>query len=125
MKTFEGIVVSNQMKNTVVVEVFRVTPHPLYRKLVKLSKKFKADTVDFGNINVGAVVRITETKPMSKDKYFKVSKVISKGEGLVSVDSEKELEKVMKVTEKKPVKTEEPKTEKRKEKTPKKEPKSK
>lgn len=125
MRTFEGIVRSTSMKNTVVVEVFRVTPHPLYRKLIKLSKKFKADTDGIENINVGSVVRITETKPMSKDKYFKVSKVISKGEGIATTDSEKELERVLKTTEKKPAKKEEVKIEKGKEKAPKKEPKSK
>lgn len=76
MKIFEGKVVSIGMTNTVVVEIFRTTPHPLYKKLVRLSKKFKVDTNGFNEIGVGSVVKITETKPMSKGKYFKISEVV-------------------------------------------------
>ena len=73
--TFEGIVVSIKMQNTVVVEVFRRKPHPLYKKLLKRSTRFKVETGGL-SVNVGDKVRITETKPISKDKHFKLMEVI-------------------------------------------------
>jgi small subunit ribosomal protein S17 len=79
MKIFEGIVISTKMNNTVIVEVSRRTPHPLYKKLIKRSKKYKADTTDV-NAEVGNRVRIVETKPFSKDKYFKVLEVMNNKE---------------------------------------------
>ena len=75
MKRFEGKVVSVGMTNTIVVEVFRVTPHPLYRKLVRSSKKYKVDTNGFEDIAIGSGVEITETRPISKGKYFKVTNI--------------------------------------------------
>ena len=74
-KTFEGTVVSVKMQNTAVVEVFRRKPHPLYKKLLKRSTRFKAETGGV-SINIGDKVRITETKPISKDKHFKLMEVI-------------------------------------------------
>lgn len=75
MKIFEGIVVSGGKNNTVVVEVSRRTPHPLYKKLIRLSKKLKADTTGI-EVMIGEKVKIAETRPMSKDKYFKVIEII-------------------------------------------------
>lgn len=77
MKVFEGIIVSNGMNKTAVVEVYRRISHPLYKKLIKKSKKYKVDNNGFGDIVVGSVVRITETKPISKDKYFKILEVLN------------------------------------------------
>ncbi len=68
-KQLTGIVVSNSMQNTIVVEVVRRTPHPLYKKLIKRSKKIKADT-NGKQVEVGTRVIIAETKPLSKDKHF-------------------------------------------------------
>jgi len=76
MKNFEGKIISTGMTNTVVVEVLRVTPHPLYRKLVRTSKKYKVDTNGLSDLTVGSTVEITETKPMSKYKFFKVTKIV-------------------------------------------------
>jgi small subunit ribosomal protein S17 len=70
-KTFIGNVVSNKMINTVVVEITRSIPHPMYGKLIKKTNKLKADTNGM-EIAVGQTVKIEETKPMSKDKHFKV-----------------------------------------------------
>ena len=75
MKIFEGIVVSISMNNTAVIEVSRRTPHPLYKKLIRRSKKLKADTLG-QTVIVGNTVRITETRPISKDKYFKITQII-------------------------------------------------
>jgi len=64
------------MKDTMIVEVFRKTPHPMYKKIIKRSKKYKVDCIGFENITVGSAVKIIETRPISKDKYFKISEVI-------------------------------------------------
>lgn len=74
-KTFEGKVISSKMQNTVMVEVFRRKPHPLYKKLLKRSTKFKVDTGKH-SVSVGDKVRIIETRPISKDKHFKIEEVI-------------------------------------------------
>lgn len=94
------------MNRTVIVEIFRVTPHPLYKKLVKRSKKYKVDTQGFNEIKIGSKVRIVETKPISKDKYFKISKIISEGKDLLIESNEKEAENILeKTTKKKTAKT--------------------
>ena len=62
------------MQKTAVVEVARIAPHPLYKKLLKRSTKIKADTGSL-ELNVGDKVIIGETRPISKDKKFKVLEV--------------------------------------------------
>lgn len=97
-KILTGYVVSDKMQNTVVVEVTRKVRHPLYNKSVKVSKKYKADSNDIGAV-FGDLVQIEETRPMSKDKYFKViAKVTGKSE------QEAEVEAKAEATEKKTVK---------------------
>lgn len=76
VKTLNGIVTSIGMKNTAVVEVFRRVPHPLYKKLLKRSKKYKVDT-EGKEVSVGDFVQISETRPISKDKHFKLTRVIT------------------------------------------------
>lgn len=76
MKVFEGNIVSVGMNRTVVVEVVRRTPDPLYKKLIKLSSKFKVDTAGFENLEIGQKVRIVETRPISKQKNFKILSVV-------------------------------------------------
>lgn len=77
MKIFEGIVTSIGMNKTVVVEVSRKTPHPLYKKLIKRSKKLKADNTGFEELKIGNRVKIIETRPISKNKYFRVSQILA------------------------------------------------
>ena len=68
-KVLSGVVVSNKMKDTIVVSVERYEKHPKYAKFIKRRKKFKAH--DTGNTaKVGDKVQIVETRPMSKDKHF-------------------------------------------------------
>lgn len=74
-KTFEGTVVSLKMHNTAVVEIVRRVPHKLYKKLLKRSKKLKAD-INGLELKIGDKVRITEVKPISKTKHFKAMEVI-------------------------------------------------
>ncbi len=70
-KTLSGTVVSDKMKDTVVVLVERYEKHPKYKKYIRIQKKFKAH--DAGNTKkIGDKVTITETKPISKDKHFMV-----------------------------------------------------
>ena len=72
-KVLKGVVVSDKMDKTVVVEVTRFVEHKKYGKRIKKVKKYKAHDAD--NIKkVGDVVEIEETKPISKDKHFKVVK---------------------------------------------------
>lgn len=65
------------MKNTVVVEVTEHKPHPLYRKLLKKSKRFKADPKG-QTLIVGDIVRITGTRPLAGNKHFAVTEVLPK-----------------------------------------------
>ncbi len=74
-KIFEGKIVSLKMQKTAVVEVVRRKPHPIYKKLLKRSKKYKVDTGGF-DVRQGDKVRIIETRPISKDKHLKITEVI-------------------------------------------------
>jgi small subunit ribosomal protein S17 len=76
-KVLTGKVISMKMQNTAVVEVSRRVPHPLYKKLLKKGKHFNVDIAG-KNVEVGNEVRIVETKPISKTKYFAIKEVITK-----------------------------------------------
>ena len=70
-KTLSGTVVSDKMKDTVVVLVERYEKHPRYGKFIKKRKKFKVH--DSGNTaKIGDKVQIIETRPISKEKSFKL-----------------------------------------------------
>jgi len=70
-KTLSGVVVSDKMKDTVVVKVSRFVKHPKYGKFLSRDKKFKAH--DAGNTKkIGDKVSIIECAPISKDKTFKI-----------------------------------------------------
>ena len=66
-----GIVVSDKMDKTVVVSVERFIKHPKYGKFYKVSKKYKAHDEE-NKYKTGDIVEIVETRPISKDKRFKV-----------------------------------------------------
>lgn len=76
-KVLTGKIVSVKMTNSVLVEVTRRTPHKLYGKLIKRSKKFKVDPNGFTPV-IGNTVKIEETKPVSKDKHFKLIEIEEK-----------------------------------------------
>ncbi len=70
-KVLSGIVVSDKMKDTIIVSVERYKKHSKYGKFIKRRKKFKAH--DAGNTaQIGDKVQIVETRPISKDKHFKL-----------------------------------------------------
>ncbi|MGQ0570951.1 MAG: 30S ribosomal protein S17 [Armatimonadota bacterium] len=76
-KTRVGVVTSDTMMKTVVVRIESVTRHPLYRKTIRQSKGLKAH--DEGNAaKVGDRVRIAETRPLSKDKRWRVVEVLER-----------------------------------------------
>ncbi|MBA3726585.1 MAG: 30S ribosomal protein S17 [Armatimonadetes bacterium] len=75
-KSRQGLVVSNKMEKTVVVRVQRQVQHPLYGKTVLRSEKFKAH--DEMSCDIGDFVEITETRPLSKEKRWRVSKIVEK-----------------------------------------------
>ena len=71
-KTFEGVVVSNKMTDTIVVEISRYVKHPKYGKYLNMKKRIKAH--DAGNTKaIGDKVTIIEVAPISKEKTFKVA----------------------------------------------------
>jgi small subunit ribosomal protein S17 len=70
-KILKGVVVSDKMDKTVVVSVSRFVKHPLYGKFYKVSKKYKAHD-EKNECKTGDKVEIIETRPISKDKRFRV-----------------------------------------------------
>ena len=74
-KVREGIVVSDKMDKTVVVLVERLVQHAVYKKYVRQRKKYKAHDPD-NRCHVGDQVSIVETRPLSRDKRWRVQNVI-------------------------------------------------
>ncbi|MCK4288668.1 MAG: 30S ribosomal protein S17 [Bacteroidales bacterium] len=72
-----GIVVSNKMNKSIVVEIGRKVKHPIYGKFVKKTSRFTAhDEKD--DCNIGDTVRIMETRPLSKNKCWRLVEIIEK-----------------------------------------------
>ena len=78
-KVITGKVVSNKMQKTVVVEVERFVSHPIYKKRIKKTNKIKADTNGM-EVSNGVIVKIEQTSPISRDKFFKVVEIVREGE---------------------------------------------
>lgn len=78
-KIKEGLVVSDKMDKTVVVAVETWKVHPLYKKGMKGTKKYKVHDKD-NACKVGDKVKIMETRPLSKDKRWRVVEIVSKKE---------------------------------------------
>lgn len=72
MRTKTGIITSNRMAKTLVVKVDSYKNHPKYKKRFRVSKKFYVHVDDASKFNIGDAVTITETKPVSKLKRWKV-----------------------------------------------------
>jgi small subunit ribosomal protein S17 len=74
-KTLVGVVISDKMDKTVVVKVDQLVKHPVYNKYIKRSTKYKAH--DEGNAcKAGDKVVVVETRPLSKDKRWKVRQIL-------------------------------------------------
>ena len=74
-----GHVVSDKMDKTVVVAVETPKRHPLYKKTIRRMVKYKAHDED-NNCGLGDVVKIIETRPLSRQKRWRVAEIITKGE---------------------------------------------
>ena len=72
-----GKVVSNKMDKTIVVSVERKVPHALYNKPMVTSKRFKAHDEN-NECQIGDTVKIVETRPLSKDKHWRLVEIIAK-----------------------------------------------
>ena len=70
-KILKGVVTSDKMDKTVVVRVSRLKKHPLYKKYIKLSKKYKAHDQE-NKYHIGDTIQIKESPPISKDKNWTV-----------------------------------------------------
>jgi small subunit ribosomal protein S17 len=85
-RTKVGRVISDKMDKTVVVSVERLRRHPIYKRVVRLSSKFKAHDAE-NSAHVGDTVRIEESRPLSAEKRWRVVEVIARGTGEEMVDS--------------------------------------
>lgn len=70
-KTHKGVVVSNKMEKTVVIKLERTLPHPKYGKVITRAKKIYAHNEN-ENVQIGDIVEVVETRPMSKLKRWRV-----------------------------------------------------
>ena len=82
-----GVVIGSNMKKTVTVLIERQVRHPFYKKIVKRRKKFLAHD-EYEKCKVGDLVKIVETRPLSKRKRWRVQEIL----GLSSAEAEKEFE---------------------------------
>jgi small subunit ribosomal protein S17 len=75
IKTKTGSVVSDKMEKTIVVAVETVVEHPLYKKRVRRTRRFKAHDEN-NEARAGDIVRIAETRPISKDKTWRLQEIV-------------------------------------------------
>lgn len=76
-KVRQGLVVSDKMDKTIVVAIERRVPHPVYGKMVTKTKRLKAHD-ESNSAKVGDTVRIVETRPLSKDKRFRLLEIVDR-----------------------------------------------
>ncbi len=76
-KLRQGVVTSDKMQKTVVVTINSLVRHPLYGRIVRQSKKFKAHD-EANDARIGDTVEIMETRPLSKDKCWRVTRVVER-----------------------------------------------
>ena len=80
-KTMLGTVTSDKMEKTITVSVETVKQHPLYKKTIKTSKKYKAHD-ERNEAKSGDIVRIMETRPLSRDKRWRLVEIVRKAKTL-------------------------------------------
>jgi small subunit ribosomal protein S17 len=85
-RTKVGRVISDKMDKTVVVSVERLRRHPIYKRVVRLSSKFKAHDEE-NSAHVGDTVRIEESRPLSREKRWRVVEVVARSSGQEMVDT--------------------------------------
>lgn len=78
-KTIVGTVVSKKMDKTAIVAIPKLRRHPIYAKMMRRVARYKAHDAE-NACGIGDTVRLMETRPISKEKHWKVVEIISKGE---------------------------------------------
>ena len=76
-KEKQGVVVSSKMDKTAIVKVSEFAPHPKYKKIIETTKNYKAHDAN-NECQVGDVVRIVESKPISGDKRWSLVEIVEK-----------------------------------------------
>jgi small subunit ribosomal protein S17 len=79
LKTKTGLVVSDKMEKTIVVAVENLVEHPIYKKRMRRTRRFQAHD-ERGEAHVGDIVRIAETRPISKNKTYRLLEVVRRGD---------------------------------------------
>jgi len=98
-KTKVGVVVSAKQAKTVIVEVGRLRQHPLYKKVIRIRKRFAAHD-EIGEAKAGDLVRIQESRPYSATKRWKIAEVLSRaGEAGAAAPRAAEIEKMLEEAE--------------------------
>lgn len=78
-KTITGKVVSDKMDKTIVVAIERTVQHSLYKKAAKVTKNFKVHDEN-NDAHIGDVVKVMETRPLSKDKRWRLVEIVQKAQ---------------------------------------------
>ena len=94
-RVLEGIVVSDKMDKTIVVKVESKQKHPLYGKTISKNKRYKAHD-EKNECHEGDLVRVVECRPLSKDKKFRLTKIIKKAERIEKDSIDSDVESVLK-----------------------------
>ena len=76
-KEFIGTVISDKMQKTIIVGIARLKKHPKYSRIIKRYSKFKVHD-EKNTAKIGDIVRIEETRPLSKDKRFRLIEILKK-----------------------------------------------
>jgi len=76
-KVITGLVVSNKMEKTVVVAVERMVIHPRYKRIIRRTRKFMAHDAE-NSCHIGDKVKLVETRPLSKEKRWRVVEILEK-----------------------------------------------
>lgn len=79
LKTKTGLVVSDKMEKTIVVAVENLVEHPLYKKRVRRTRRFQAHDEN-GDAREGDIVRIAESRPISKNKTWRLQEIIRRAD---------------------------------------------
>lgn len=86
-RVYDGVVISDRMQKTIIVKVTRMSKHPKYGKIMKRHGKFKAHD-EKNTAKCGDTVRIIETRPLSKDKRYRLGAVIKRAPSYAQVKEE-------------------------------------
>lgn len=76
-QVLQGVVVSDKMEKTIVVEIVMRKLHPLYKKYLTRSKKVKAHD-ETNDARIGDTVRVVETRPLSRDKRWRLAEIVER-----------------------------------------------